>query len=246
MSTVDTISPGDLWSDTKWNNFRTAFLKEHLNTAGNEHAESINLGDGTSAGNRSLRAKIGAATFRDLRWNNALARWEFSNDGAAYLAMGGGVAAAAAALFFAPPYGAGVSELTSVFTTIPPKFDPKFDSTAKRNNMELDNVDSTTNTVQTNIQFIVPEAVTLSTIKIWHKRTGADGSTFLTVEMLGTDGLAVTLTGGSTLQSAAWVEATVTIGAGTLTALGTATIRLTHSAKNGEKQASGAVRVVPA
>lgn len=78
MPVINSKNPGDPWDAVDANNLRSAIIAEHKNTAGNEHADTINLGDGTTNTDRAVVAKrLGGV--RTIRWTEAAGRWEIDN-----------------------------------------------------------------------------------------------------------------------------------------------------------------------
>lgn len=88
MPVIPTKSVDDLHSYEDHNTLRSAILGEHQDTVANEHAVTINLGDGTSDSDRTINAKRLSGN-RSVRWNETMSRWEFTNDGAAWQALSG-------------------------------------------------------------------------------------------------------------------------------------------------------------
>lgn len=232
-----------------WNNLRTLYLGEHLDAASGlgEHAKTINLGAGTDSDDRKIKAKLAdkVPDFPYIGWDESDDAWVLSNNGTtqAKITTGGGTVDVAQS--FIPPYDGGLSELTSTPTSVPPAYDDRRDTSeaTPHHALKFDNSgDAATNTGDTYIKFRVKPGITyasVATIKLFNKVSAAHANTFVTVTMKDTADVAVTLTGGAGLSNLTWTETTITVGAGTFTVGGYATIKISHSAKDGHSSMSG-------
>jgi len=233
---------GDLWDEPDYQALRTAFLGEHLATStANPHAETINLGDGTTNSNRTINAnRLGGARY--VRWNESAGRWEINN-GAGAVPMLGGVANLAIVLI--PTYPGEVSAFTS--SAVISTFEEEFDGANFHNALKLDNRDDATQTAQTNIRFRMPPSTPsggrVATIRIWNRRVGTDADTFLGVQLFDTSNASVSLSGVGALTSSGWTETVCTVTAGTYAAGGYVTLRLLFSAAPGEQVYSGEIAI---